>query len=133
MRWEYFDTQGLQFSINGLISRNTGVPKYEAEGRYKCKRFSDIKPKTVLIGDCAITGINMPARSMFYGQENWDNKNPRQIERIIIMRGPWPQIPFMGRYRVNYYGHTGEKINFAFTDGHVEPIKKLKARLFTLE
>ena len=67
------------------------------------------------------------------GKENWDNKNPGQIEKIILTRGPWPQIPFMGRYRVNFYGHTGEKTNFAFTDGHVEPIKKLKARLFTLE
>ena len=140
----YWDTMGLQFSMNGLISPNrAGSQNDEARGRITCMRFSDIARKTVLIGDCGARGFSpkaaMPTKSYFGFQTDWVDRDPTWIDYIIASRGPWPWITnlIVGSggitAEVDFYGHKGGKTNLAFTDGHVKSIKRLTAELFTVD
>ena len=148
------DCWGHQYSINGLLSwdiswnrnRVLRVGKTD-EGFMKCRRFGDIrKPKTVLIGDASITSLpqgTWPA----YNHMPDIVRNPFDTRRVptdfeyrqrdLEMRGPWPYTswypPARRMTRCNFYGHSGEKTILTFIDAHVESIRDLKPRLWSIE
>ena len=144
---------GLQFSINGVISPGTRKPpQYEKDGLMQFTKLSDITGKVVLIGDCAVGGNSpewaMPARAFFGAgldktnnwKAYWDSLSLSDRTLRLNNFGPWTMITDRrassgqggATVPVNYYGHSGEKTNLAFTDAHVEAIgdKKVKLRLF---
>lgn len=146
----YWDTMGLQFSINGVISPGTRMsPQQEKDGKYTFfTKLSDISGKVVLISDCSVGGVQpdfiMPRRALFgsglRGKKNWDSRSLSERTLRLNYGGPWTMITDMvigsgdrtTPFRKGFYGHSGNKTNLAFTDAHVEAIgdSKVKLRLF---
>ncbi len=132
--WDQVEPKGdlgqwiCHFSANGQLMQHYHLPNEEPHPKQRyprlveCTRLSDIKAiKVVLLGDCALgpAGGAYPTadyRAMYAGY---------RYESELRAHGPWPYTWWVGTGRVDYYGHTGEKSNLTFLDGHAEGIKDL--------
>ncbi len=115
------------FSVNGvLISHfNLGDEEYdpddEPERPVECVRITDIKAnRVILLGDCNLApgGGAYPAAD--YPKLGWGYR----YEKELRAHGPWPYLWYINGWqqtqRCDYYGHTGEKAQFVYLDGHAE-------------
>ncbi len=139
--WVWHETQGRHFGLNGKLSREWYLPEDEIDGTATCKRFSDVKKGgTVLLGDCALypTGWTFPAYTIMWNQTRYGRETDSYSEREMERFGPWPWITgvftshstFTG---VDFYGHTGEKTNLTFVDGHGEAVAEITSPPFELD
>ncbi len=120
------------FSVNGALINHFGLDEEinidlpPNRTPVECVRISDVKAnKVVLLGDCNLGpgGGAYPAADyppLFHGYRD---------ESEFRAHGPWPYLWYINGWqktqRCDYYGHTGEKSNLNFIDGHGEGIKDL--------
>ncbi len=142
---------GHQFSINNLLSQKHIKYHLSDEKNMRCRRFGDVrKPKTILIGDATMwrhqygTGGLPSYTHMPMALERYDDdifKVPRNFSykpTDLYGGSPWPYATSWNyggsrALRVDFYGHSGEKTNLTFIDGHVEAIRVLKPSLWSIE
>ncbi len=121
-----------QFSANGALINHWGLDdeEYDANSSsraepVRCLRMSDIKAnKVILLGDCNLGpagGKAYPAAdypSLYWGYREEEN---------LRYHGPWPYKTFISgwgpAWPCDFYGHTGEKSQFGYLDGHGEGYK----------
>ncbi len=113
------------FSISSVLSEQFSNEQIEA-GKVFCVRFGDLRDSVVLIGDCGLKPAGGWQAKPFYTHEYRG-----YTEWALLSGGPWPYLSHIGTFAsnptpVDFEGHTGDKSNLAFTDGHVEATRDLK-------
>ena len=108
------------FSISSVLSEQFSNEQIEA-GKVFCVRLGDLRDSVVLIGDCGLKPAGGWQAKPFYthGHKGYTEWN-------LLSGGPWPHAAYVGSTPVDFEGHTGDKSNLAFTDGHVEAKRDLK-------
>ena len=131
------ECQGRQFSMNGMLTPETIGMGTIDHRKATCTRYSDLKTSPVLIGDCSISPL--PIGTMPSFRYVWGRTKDEYSEWDLADRGPWPWVDFYTtnhpswtRHPADFYGHTGEKSNLAFVDGHVEAIREIKPIDFSI-
>jgi prepilin-type N-terminal cleavage/methylation domain-containing protein/prepilin-type processing-associated H-X9-DG protein len=107
--WEH------QFSANEALVKGF---RYEKDA-YSI-RLAGVNSGIILIGDCSLSpGGGWYPGTVLRGQDG-----------LRHGMGPWPYVTVLGLWStpvsVDYYGHTGEKSNLAFVDGHAESKQDLR-------
>ena len=109
-----------QFSANGVLMNHFSLKK-ERDGEVECVSITDIKAnKVILLGDC-----NLGPGGGAYPAADYPKLNRGYTrETQVRAHGPWPYLWFINGWgqtdRCDYYGHTGEKAQFGYLDGHSE-------------
>ena len=140
--WDQVEPKGAkshwycQFSVNRALigsfglDQEYGVDLRPDRGPVECVNLSDVKSnRVVLLGDCGLNTGGGVYPSAHYSKPYWGWRTESELRA----RGPWPYRWTVGTVRVDYYGHTGEKSNLTFLDGHGEGIKDLVPEDFNID
>ncbi len=131
--WDQVEPKGnmgqwiSHFSVNGVLINHFNLrdEEYDPDDRpprpVECVRLTDIKAnRVILLGDCNLApgGGAYPAADYPKLAQGYDG------EEDVGRHGPWPYKWFINGWgqtmRCDFYGHTGEKAQFGYLDGHSE-------------
>jgi prepilin-type N-terminal cleavage/methylation domain-containing protein/prepilin-type processing-associated H-X9-DG protein len=119
------------FSIHKGLSPVIGGPGHplgEPEPEHRCARLADIRGKVALIGDGALKPAAGHWPSVFWQPMGY-GLGAKYTEFSLQRSAPWPwQVwgTWASPAPLGFYGHSGERSNLTFIDGHVDMIKDLK-------
>ena len=116
-----------QFTPNGELMKmfyQSHIAPDPPDSNAYCKRLTDVKAPIVLIGDCSL----WPGGGWYPGPRFTTSQ-----QKLLTGDGPWSYIMYLRGNPVDFYGHTGETSNLAFTDAHVEGIRELLIADFLLD
>ncbi len=117
-----------QFSANGVLmshfslKQEYGVDLKPGQRPVECVSLSDIKAnRVILLGDCNLGPAGQKAYpAADYPKLFWGYRR----ESDLRYHGPWPYKSHISgwgpQWPCDYYGHTGEKAQFGYLDGHSE-------------
>jgi prepilin-type N-terminal cleavage/methylation domain-containing protein/prepilin-type processing-associated H-X9-DG protein len=120
------------FSINRALCKHFSWNQ-ELAGDVDCMRISDVRGKAVLIGDATL-GVG----SLIFCNTSYSCRSDgKYTDWFLECFGPWPWQAWGNAWGsaipIDFYGHTGERSNLTFTDGHVEAVKDLKPADFNID
>ncbi len=127
-----------QYSMNEHLSPIVGVPKPgDSEPAHECVRLTDIERSFVMFGDCGVKPASQsrphPAVLWFIFDSSAGTEEPTYTLEHLLKGGPWPwqeEYYWTPGWWFDWEGHSGDRSNLYYTDGHVAVETKLQTEHF---